>query len=398
MNMRSLRPAAMVILLGSIALLVSLLWHSPTNVAHANTIQHIVFIVKENHTFDNYFGRFPGVHGATTGVVKINGVDKTISLNNAPNAPADYCHAWSCAHKAYNGGKMDSFNLADSKCTSAPYLCYQAAQQSDLPNYWKLAQHFLLNDNTFSSLIGPSFPNHLFTVAGASGPDDNDSAIDNPVIPSGGKFWWGCDSTAGTTVRLLNGTKQFPCFDFQTLADQLQNAGRSWKYYAPQPGEGGYNWAALDAIKHIRGSSLWSAYESHWTNFVTDAQNGKLPAFSWLVPPWGMSEHPTAGTCQGENWTVQQLNAIERGPDWASTVVILTWDDYGGFYDHVAPTQVDRLGYGFRVPFMVISPYAYATDNSANRHVSHVKLEFASVLKLAEEVFNLPFRRSILVP
>jgi phospholipase C len=94
--------------------------------------------------------------------------------------------------------------------------------------------------------------------------------------------------------------------------------------------------------------------------------------------------------CVGENWTVQQMNAIMQSPAWPSTVIVLTWDDYGGYYDHVPPTSVDQLGYGFRVPLLVISPYALATDNPSNPHVGHVHLDFASVLKLAEEVFNLP--------
>lgn len=357
-----------------------------------NPIQHIVFIVKENHSFDNYFGLFPGVNGTTTGQINVQGVSQTIPLGNAVDHPTDYCHLWSCARKAYDKGAMDAFNLADSKCSLAPYPCYTEAQQSFIPNYWQLAQNFVLDDATFSSLIGPSFPNHLYTVAGASGPDPEDSVINNPVGPGhpGNGGGWGCDSASGTTVQLLNRTKVFPCFSFPTLADEMQQANLPWKYYAPLPGQPGYAWSALDAFKQIRNTTIWTQSVVSSSQFVTDAANNQLPAFSWLVPPYNVSEHPPQSTCKGENWTVQQINAVENSPAWSSTVIVVTWDDYGGFYDHVAPQQVDKLGYGFRVPMLIISPYAYAAGNPANPHVDHTTLEFSSVLQLAENIFNLP--------
>jgi len=148
-------------------------------------------------------------------------------------------------------------------------------------------------------------------------------------------------------------------------------------------------WSVLDNFSQVRNTSLWSNV-ANYSTFATDAQSGNLPAFSWLTPPWNLSEHPPESTCVGENWTIKQINAIMSGPDWSSTVIILAWDDFGGFYDHVAPPQVDLLGYGFRVPLMVISPYAYATGNSKNPHVDHTRLELSSVVRFAEEVFNLP--------
>ena len=355
---------------------------------HAQSpIQHIVFILKENHTFDNYFGAFPGVNGATTGVVKINGVDKTIPLNSAPDHPSDYCHHWHCAHVDYNNGKMDAFNIGDpTLCGSAPYKCYQVGSQQLIPNYWSLAQHYVLNDNTFSSINSASFPNHLFTVAAGSGPDIPTSAKDNP----GGSFGvWGCDSPSTITVPLFNGTRVYPCFTFSNLADEMTQHNVSWKYYAAFPPDKGYSWSALDAFKQDRETAVWASHVVNWTNFAADAKAGNLPAFSWLTPPYADSEHATS-TCVGENWSVQQINAVMSGADWSSTVIVLAWDDFGGFYDHVPPPKVDALGYGFRVPFMVISPYAYASGNPSNPHVDHTQLEFSSVLKFAEEAFNLP--------
>lgn len=366
-----------------------------------NAIQHIVFIIKENRTFDDYFGLYPNANGTATGSVKVNGVVKKIQLNpfqdvqqNDPN------HGWGNAQTAYDGGAMDQFN--QGPCAKAPYPCYEEAARSDIPNYWSYADNYVLNDNTFSDLTGPSFPNHMYTVAGASGPDIAHSAINNPVDRSGATGGtWGCDSAAGTTVNLLNGTTQFPCFiGVKTLADEMTQNGVSWKYYAPVQGEGGFIWNTLDAFSQVRKGPGWQN-DVPWQQFVGDVHNNKLPQFSWVIAPGQYSEHPSPkvggpygqgnSTCQGENWTVQQINEIMKNPlYWNNTVVVVTWDDFGGFYDHVAPHAVDSLGYGFRVPFLVISPFAYAQDNPGNRHISHTQLSFSSVLKFAETVFNLP--------
>ncbi len=129
---------------------------------------------------------------------------------------------------------------------------------------------------------------------------------------------------------------------------------------------------------------------------MADAANGTLPQMAWLTAPYADTEHPASNQsgansmCQGENWTVQYIDAVMASPDWPSTLIVLTWDDYGGYYDHVPPRQVDQLGYGFRVPFLLISPYAYAGDNQANHHVSHDYIDFGSVLKYAETLFGLP--------
>ncbi|HZO73307.1 MAG TPA: alkaline phosphatase family protein [Ktedonobacteraceae bacterium] len=353
-------------------------------------IQHIVFIIKENRAFDNYFGLFPGVNGTTTGKIKQGKVVQTIPLNSLPDSSVNYCHEWSCAHIDVDGGKMDAFNVgsANTGCNITPYPCYATAKPGFIPNYWALASHFVLNDNAYSSEVGASFVNHLFTVAGASGPDQAHSAITNPARPAGtSSLSWGCDSPAGTTTKLLNGAKVFPCFStFATLADDMNKTGVSWKEYAPQSNERGYVWSTLNSFPSVRTNSGVVP----WQNFISDAKANALPAFSWLTAPFPQSEHPPASSCAGENWTINAINAVEQSPEWSSTVIILTWDDFGGFYDHVNPPTVDGLGLGFRVPLMVISPYAYANDNPSNPHVSHALLEFSSVLKLAESVFNLP--------
>jgi phospholipase C len=337
-------------------------------------IKHIVFIIKENRSFDQYFGTFPGADGATSGKTS-NG--KTIALGHTPDImPHDLGHGWFDAHTAIDGGKMDQFDLV---ALGSDLLGYTQMQQSDIPNYFAYAHQFVLADRMFSSLEGPSFPNHLYTVAAQSG-----GAIGNLNNVTNGA--WGCDSDAGATVDVMDSSghiaPQTPCFDFRTIPDSLQSAGITWKYYAPGFGQAGYNWSTLDAIKHIRNGSLWSTNVVSDTQFIADAQSGNLPAVSWLVSG-PTSEHPPSSTCLGENWTVQQLNAIMQGPDWNSTAIFLTWDDFGGFYDHVPPPGVDAFGLGPRVPLLIISPYA------KQGLISHTQYEFASFLAFLETRFSL---------
>jgi phospholipase C len=348
-----------------------------TGTGNIDVIQHIVYIIKENRTFDNYFGTFPGADGTTTGVISTG---QTIPLGHTPDVmPRDLCHQFDCAVISIDGGKMDKFNVVPPCNVNGDFLCYTQLREADIPNYFAYARNFTLADHFFSSLHGPSFPNHLYTVAAQSG-----GAIANPVPPPGGADIWGCDAAPGAHVKVMdpqgNISYPFPCFDFQTLADNLQAAGISWKYYA-SPGN---IWNALDAVKHIRETTLWADHIAPDTQFVTDAQNGQLPAVSWLVPVVNVSEHPPQSSCRGENWTVKQLNAIMQGPDWNSTAVFLTWDDYGGFYDHVPPPQPDVYGLGPRVPMLIISPYA------RKGYISHTQYEFASMLKFAETRFGLP--------
>jgi len=368
-------------------------------VSHAQTpIQHIVIIVKENHTFDNYFGAYTCpdgtncVNGTQTGQVRVKGKAQTIPLNVFQDTPPDYSHGWGNAQKAEDGGAMDLFN--QGPCSTATYTCYQEAQRSNISDYWAYADNFVLDDNAWSSLSGPSFPNHMYTVAGASGPDIPHSAIANPVN-AGSK--WGCDAPSGATVKLYNGTNQYPCYSgITTLPDELNQAGISWTYYAPQVGQAGYIWNTLDSFQQDDpSSSVWQAHDKPTAQFLTDVASNNLPQVSWLIAPAPQSEHPgTNGNvysmCQGEDWTVQQINAIMQSPIWSSTAIFVTWDDWGGYYDHIAPTQVDALGYGFRVPALIISPYAHVDGNPSEPTIDHTQIELSSTLKLIEEVFNVP--------
>lgn len=346
--------------------------------AAQNPIKHVVFIIKENRSFDSYFGTFPGANGATQGTLS-NG--QVIPLQHMPDQTAhDVDHTWYSAIESIDNGKMDRFDLDPLGNVDGDLAAYSQLRESDIPNYFAYAQNFVLADAAFSSQHGPSLPNHLYTIAGTS-----DDVISTPNTRSS-DWSWGCDSNApGILVQQMppSGiiTDVFPCFDFQTLADLLDAGGQSWRYYAPTYGHQGYQYSSYNNISHIRYGPDW-AYVVPDTQFVKDASAGNLPAVSWLVTAQA-NEHPPHSSCFGENWTVNQINAIMKGPDWPTTAIFLVWDDFGGFYDHVPPPYDDFYGLGARVPFLIISPYAIPG------HISHTTYEFSSVLKFIEETFNL---------
>ncbi len=267
--------------------------HSLVRHGATTPIQHIVFLIKENRTFDSYFGAFPGVNGTPTGKIRVQDSVSTIALNHLADSVLNYCHEWDCAHSAYDQGRMDYFNHSFG-CTMAPYPCYAEANANLIPNYWALASHFVLNDNTFSSLEGASFANHLYTVAGASGPDQPHSAIQNPQLPTGPQTQsWGCDAARQTTTQLLNGQNVFPCFSFSTLANEMEAAHLPWKFYAPQSTEPGYVWNTLDGFSSIRNTNLWSQRVVPWQNLTTDAQRNvsDLGRLGRLLRSCGASRH-----------------------------------------------------------------------------------------------------------
>jgi len=341
--------------------------------ADLNSIQHFVFIVKENRSFDQYFGTYPGVSGATSGMISTGQV---IPLSHGPDGyPRNPGYGWPMVTLAIDNGRMDKFDLEEGGNIDGDYLAYSQLYQSDLVNYWNYAQHFVLNDNGYASVHGPSFPNHLYTIGAQSG-----GAIGHLLNAS----HWGCDSTAGATTDVINSqgvvTSQFPCFDFPIITDFLDKNQISWLYYTTLTSD----WNAMDVINHVRNTELYQEHVPDPSQFVTDAKNGNLPAVSWVIPQSPFSEHPGNSSCEGENWTVQQINAVMQGSDWPNTIIVLAWDDNGGFYDHFPPPQPDAFGLSPRVPWMIISPY------SKSGYISHVQYEFSSFLKLVEERFNLP--------
>jgi phospholipase C len=351
-------------------------------------IKHVIFVVKENRTFDNYFGLFPGANGATTGQT-CDG--QTVPLKRAPDRGFAAGHSFTDGITAINGGQMNCF-------TDVGYVEFHASQ---IPNYWAYAQHFTLADEFFSSIYGPTGVEHLWTFAAQS-----DRFVDHerPGQLGVGKRQF-CDDPleSAFSFRQLSRSDQekvyqlenqgatgaaqvpaywearWPCTDIKVLPDELRSAGISWKEY-----RGPNEWVQpLRMVRHVRFSSMWKDVVSS-DRFIPDLNQGTLPSVSWVSPPFPLSDHPPLSVCRGENWTVRLMNAIMASKYWNSTAVVLTWDDFGGFYDHVAPPHVDMYGLGPRVPAIIISPWARPG------FVDHTTYEFASVLHFIETIFNVP--------
>ena len=341
-------------------------------------IKHVVFLIKENRTFDHMFGRFPGARGVTSGMD--DGVRRPLVRGTDQATYEDIPHCYDCALRAWNGGEMDGFNQSDS----AERWAYTQLRKDQLPNYWQWAKEYALFDNFFASAHGPSFPNHLYSIAAQSG-----GAHDNPRRRPGlGSLTFGCDAPPEQLVEVVDSegvTKKVrPCFDFLTEGDLLNRKKIPWSYYAAQEDQRGYIWSAYAAIRRYRENpEKWQRHMFPVDRVLQDIRANELPPVTWITPRFELSEHPEYNFCHGENWSTKVINAIMRSDMWQDTAIFLTWDDYGGFYDHVPPPQVDGFGFGIRVPMMVLSPYA------KDGVVSHELGEFSSVLRFIEDNWGL---------
>ena len=350
-----------------------------TELETATPIKHVVFLIKENRTFDNLFGTFPGVNGTSTGMAF--GEPKPLVRGTDARLPGDLPHCYTCALDAWNDGAMDGFLVG----TYAEWA-YTQLHRNQVPNYWHWAKRNVLFDNFFASAHGPSFPNHLYSIAATSG-----GAHDNPRrdLPSTrGSITFGCDAPEGQTVEVYdsegNVKEVRPCFDFLTEGDLLNRAKVPWAYYAAAEDQRGYIWSAYSAIRRYRENpERWQRHMFPVDDVVDDIKADLLPPVTWITPRFELSEHPEFNFCHGENWSTRVINAIMRSEMWPTTAIFLTWDDYGGFYDHVPPPQVDGFGFGIRVPMIVISPYA------RDGEVSGELGEFSSVLRFIEDNWGL---------
>ena len=357
-------------------------WTSvPPSTASYGKIQHIVYIVKENRSFDTMFGTFAGANGATSGTISTG---KVMNLGRTPDpAPHDVGHEWNDNHQSVDGDRMDRFDQNYQGNVNGDYLAMTQFQQADIPNYWLYAQNFELADAMFSGVESGSFPAHLQLVSGT-----NQSVLDNPRSTK--KAQWGCDAIAGTVVPTLlsdNFTigESYPCFAATTLANVAETNNITWKAYTAINNQSGYIYNPFRPFSSVFGTADWGTKVIPVANFITDALAGNLPQISWVTPPSDDTDHAPDSVCTGENWLVAQVNAVMQGPasQWANTVIFLTWDDFGGFYDHVPPPYRDQYGFGLRVPLIIMSPYAV-------KQVYHTQVEFGSVMRFMEETFKLP--------
>jgi phospholipase C len=373
--------------------------------AKAAPIQHVVIVFQENRTPDNLFHGLKAVLPAAD--IADSGQDSkgaTIPLTAIPLANTyDLDHSHSAFLSMYGGGGMDGADLI--RChpkvhtTCPPFPQFKYVDPKDVQPYLSIAAAYGFANRMFQSNQGPSFPAHQFILAGTSQLTATSPlfAAENQRIAKEGV---GCAAPADQRVAVIgpDGLEQsfvYPCFEHQTLTDLL-NLHRPqifWRYYTPLAGS---IWTAPNAIRHICQPSLGSCRGPSWTNgaivlnspqVLLDIAAGDLAAVSWVIPRGQDSDHARFNEGTGPSWVASIVNAIGNSAYWDNTVILITWDDWGGWYDHVPPPVARKYGYyeyGFRVPLLVVSPY------TAPGYVSEQTHDFGSILKFVETVFGLP--------
>jgi phospholipase C len=345
-------------------------------------IKHVVIIIQENRSFDSLFYGFKGANYATTGKIHTG---QTVNLVSVPlTAPYELCHEYADALTDLDSGNMDGFDLCQAEVLKGykppKYPEYVHVATSEMTPYFRMARRYGLADNFFSSQLDGSFVAHQYLIAAQAGMAIN--------VPSAAP--WGCDAPAGTTIQLVNShgqptKKVFPCFNYTTLASELDAKQLGWRYYSPPPSDIlGYIWSAYDAVAPIREGGDWATDAvSPQCQILSDAAAGNLPAVTWVVPNWTDSDHPLSQSATGPKWVTAVVNAIGESSLWDSTAIFVVWDDWGGFYDHVVPPSVDWDGLGMRVPLIAISPFA------KQGAITHSEYEFSSILRSIEDLLGL---------
>ncbi|MFZ0893549.1 MAG: alkaline phosphatase family protein, partial [Candidatus Nitrosopolaris sp.] len=379
-----------------------------------NPINHIVVIMQENRSFDNYFGTYPGA----------NGIPKGTCVPLSPDNPSVGCvkpflstdvisgdlpHGYQSSVVGYDNGKMDGFMVGENE--NPKTMTYY--DNKTIPYYWDLAKNYVLADNFYSSVLSYSLPNHWYALAGQAPatsmfyfmhrPPNNDilNQQENASTIAGGNP----NATANfgvnpnpTSTNLRDEVARVYLEESnltKTVADLFMNDTHNitWKYYDHLIRAGNYK-AAVSSGRAFefwnpfsaKGSTYTPAYAPHFVNraqIFTDLKSGDFPQVSWVTPSFPISEHPPANITFGMNWVKDVINAIMSSPYWNSTAIVVTWDDYGGFYDHVPPPQIDKYGLGFRMPTLIISPSAKPG------YIDHMQYQFESMLKFIEWRFSL---------
>jgi phospholipase C len=343
-------------------------------------IKHVVIVIQENRSFDNLFMGFPGADTQDFGL-RHDGTRLTLAQRSLA-ANFDVDHTVASFVNAYDGGKMDGFDR-EFGGRNRPDDAYAYVPRSETQPYWDMAEQYVLTDQMFPSQLDESFTAHQFLIAGQAG-----GLVNNPNRPP-----WGCDSPPGTYANLLQPDRTaagsiFPCLDYRTLGDELEDRGLGWRYYVPDvhgSDIGGQAWSAFDAIRHVRYGPDWKTRViSPPAAVLRDVPSGKLAEVTWVAPDMRDSDHPGSLSTSGPSWVAAVVNAIGKSGFWKDTAIFVLWDDWGGLYDHVPPQRVDLYGLGIRVPMIVISPYA------KRGYVAHKQYEFGSILRFTESTFGLP--------
>jgi phospholipase C len=334
-------------------------------------IEHLVVVMQHNHSFDNYFGTYPGAEGIPAGTCIP--VDPGEPDNPACIEPyhigdssiEDLDHSTHIFLRQYNEGQMDGFVHALNRRNQDGSIAMGYYDDRDIPYYWNLADEYVLFDHFFSSAHGGSVWNRMFWVAGVPGNEENQ-------IPPGG---YG---------------------DIPTIFDRLHKKGISWKFYIrnydPQINyrileEGGFlypqvQWVPLLSIDRFIDDPELSSRIVDFEVFYEDLERGTLPSVSYVLA-LGATEHPLSSLEAGQQFVRVMLQSLMASDAWSNSAFMITYDDWGGWYDHVPPPQVDEYGYGFRVPALLVSPYA------KKGFIDSTELDFTSILKFIEENWSL---------
>ena len=394
-------------------------------VVSTTQITHVVIIFQENRSVDNLF-QDPNLVTAGADIQTSawnKGGSLITPLPETLATPYDLGHTHKDFVAMYDGGKMDGAGNVTVRCTQGsscfpPNPQFYYVNPAEVQPYFQMAETYTFGDRMFQTNQGPSFPAHQIIISGTSAPTapgDTYSDFFAAENPGGGGLQQpgqdtGCTAPVGESVLLIDPTGQeskaynqgFPCYDHPTLTDLLNSSFISWRYYTPSAGS---LWTAPNAIQHmcVPDSTGTQCTGSDWTNSVVlqsgpddvqtptallaDISANKLANVTWVIPSGQASDHALENAGYGPAWVAKVVNAIGNSPYWANTAIFLTWDDWGGWYDHVAPPIDPKYGYykyGFRVPLIVISPYAKAA------YVSHVTHDFGSILRFVEGNFSLP--------
>jgi len=334
-------------------------------------IKHFIILMQENHTFDNYFGTYPTADGIPPGTcMPVDPFDaentacvKPFYIGDRPNEDLD--HSARTFELQYNEGRMDGFIYALNQRNQDGTLAMGYYDDRDLPYHWNLADEYTLFDRFFSSARGGSFENHMYWVAAATG---------------GGRV-----STEGYSD------------DLPTIFDRLEERGISWKFYVQNydpeityrtvAGAGNRSsqvvWVPLLNFDRFIDDPKLSSHIVDLNEYFQDLENGTLPAVAYIGPS-GASEHPPSSLRSGQKFVKSLIQALMRSGAWESSAFLLVYDDWGGWYDHVLPPQVDKDGYGLRVPALLISAYA------RRGYVDSTVFDFTSILKFIEDNWGLP--------
>jgi phospholipase C len=348
-------------------------------------IQHVVIIMEENRSFDDLFQGYPGADTQNYGY---DSSGNKITLQPVPlegNYDLEhdiYSYMTDCNGTGSIPGtncQMNGFNRESTGCGGCTDPQYGYVPASETMTYFNMAHQYVLGDRMFTSHIDDSFISHQYIIAA--------QANGTAYFPSSS---WGCEGGASDTIASLSQSRQVGspyiqvCWDINTLADELDAAHLSWRFYASSVDNDGGIWSSYQAIKHIYYGTDWTNYVINPQNkILTDVQNGTLANVTWVMPTCATSDHAGCGSNKGPAWVASVVNTIGQSKFWKSTAIFVFWDEWGGWYDHVAPPYVDYDGLGMRVPLLIISPFA------KKNYVSHVQYEHGSMLKFAEDQFGL---------